>query len=311
VKNLISFFLIQIFFFTAGFAQSPPWKENGEAISARTDLDVRWEASNKFPRKVWMYQLLPNKFSPEIISNVMMLCSFTEKNKIQQDTNGATFKSSDGSRALSISFPSGNIHYEIPELNYSPTNLAVGVPLLSQLPPVATNVLHKLHISLSDITGYSGTNKIECLEPVFTEYYVGSTSITNIAYRSVLFRRVVDGMPIIGEFYGFNVGEHGKISRLSITWPKLKRIKSYHTLSQKEVINLLRKGDAIRGPVPTRVGDIDWTSLKSLTIKMAVPSYQMDGNRLYPFLRLDVLVDTGNGYVEIGMDCPIIDETKP
>lgn len=310
MKKIIPFFLIEIFFFMAGFAQSPLWKENGEAISARADLDVRWEASNKFPRKVWIYQLLPNKFSPEVISNVMMLCSFTEKNKVQQVTNGVTFKSSDGSRTLSISYPSSNIHYEIPELNYSPTNLAIGVPLISQLPPMATNVLHKLHIRFSDITGYSGTNKIEYLEPVFTEYYIGNTSITNIAYRSVLFRRVVDEMPIIGEFYGFNVGEHGKISRLSITWPKLKRIKSYRTLSQREVINLLRKGDAIRGPVPTRVGDIDWSRIKSLTIKMAMPSYQMKGNRLYPFLRLDVLVDTGNGTVEIGMDCPIIDETK-
>jgi hypothetical protein len=311
MKKLILFSLIQIVCATAGFAQSPPWKANGEAIPARPDLTVHWQDSTKFPRRVWDYQFLPNDFSPEIISNVMMLCSFTEKDKVEDDINGITFQSSDGSRKLSISFPSGSIHYEIPEPQYSPTNLAIGVPLISQLPPMATNVLNKLHVCLSDITGYSGTNKIEYLEPVFTEYYIGHTSITNIAYRSVLFRRVVDEMPIIGEFYGFNVGEQGKISRLSITWPKLKQIKLHHTLSQKEVINLLRKGDAIRGPVPTRVGDIDWASIKSLTIKMAVPSYQMDGNRLYPFLRLDVLVDTANGTVEIGMDCPIIDETKP
>jgi hypothetical protein len=76
------------------------------------------------------------------------------------------------------------------------------------------------------------------------------------------------------------------------------------------VINLLRKGNAVRGPVPTDVADIDWPSIKSLTIKMAVPSYQMDGNRLYPFLNLDALVDTGNVKVEIGMACPIFDETK-
>jgi len=175
---------------------------------------------------------------------------------------------------------------------------------------MATNVLRNLHIRFSDITGYFGTNNIEYLEPVFTEYYVGDTSITNIAYRSVLFKRIVDGMPIIGEFYGFNVGEHGKISRLSVTWPNLKRIKSYRTVSQKEVVNFLRQGNAIRGPVPSDVADIDWPSIKSLTIKTAVPSYQMGNNRLYPFLRLDVLVDIGNGTVEIGMDCPIIDKIK-
>jgi hypothetical protein len=310
MKRIILFLLIQMFCFTAGLAQSPPWKENGDAIPARADLDVRWEATNKLPRKVWTYQLLPNDFSPEIISNVMTLCSFTEKDLVEHRLNGMDFQSSDGSRKLSISFPSGKIHYEIPEPHYSPTNLAVGVPLISQLPQMATNILRKLYIRFSDITGYFGTNNIEYLEPVLTMYYVGDTTITNIAYRSVLFRRIVDRMPITGEFYGFNVGEHGKISRLSITWPKLKRIKSYPTLTQKAVIDLLRKGDAIRGPERDNAAYINWPTIKSLTIKMAVPSYQMDGNRLYPFLYLDVFVDTGNGIAEIAMNCPIIDETK-
>jgi hypothetical protein len=90
----------------------------------------------------------------------------------------------------------------------------------------------------------------------------------------------------------------------------LERIKSYRTVSPKDVINFIRSGDAIRGPVPTSISDMDWTSIKSVTIKHATPSYQIDNNRLYPFLRLDVLVDTGSETVEIGMDCPIIDETK-
>lgn len=120
----------------------------------------------------------------------------------------------------------------------------------------------------------------------------------------------MDGMPIAGHFYRFNVGEHGKISKISIAWPNLKRAKSYRTVSPKDVIHFIRSGNAIRGPVPTSVGDIDWSSIKSVAIKKAVPSYQMANNQLYPFLRLDVLVDTGNGTVEIGMDCPIMDETK-
>lgn len=310
MKKVFALF-IQTLCLTAGFAQSPPWKANGEAISAQPDLIVHWQDSTKFPRKVWSYQLLPNNFSAEIISNVMMLCSFTEKDIAVHHADGIDFQSPDGARKLSISFPSGNIHYEIPELNYSPTNLAAAVPTVKELPPIATNVLRKLHIRFSDITGWASTNTIDYSEPVLTMYYVGDLTITNIAYRSVLFRRVVDGMPIVGEFYGFNVGEHGRITRLSIAWPNLQRNKSYSVISQKEVVNLLRKGDAIRGPAPQDVGDIDWSSIKSLTIKKAVPSYQMDGNRLYPFLRLDVLVDLGNGTVEIGMDCPIIDETKP
>jgi hypothetical protein len=309
MTKIILFSLIQIVCATAGFAQSPPWKANGEAIPARPDLNIRWQDSTKFPRKVWVYDVSPNKFSPEVISNVMTLCSFTENDKIEDNTSGMTFKNADSSRTLSISFSSGEIQYETPELHYSPTNLAVGVPSTNQLSEMAKNILSKLHISFSDITGWLGTNKIDFSEPL-TMYFVGDATITNIPYRTVYFRRSVDGMPIAGHFYRFNVGEHGKISKISIAWPNLKPVKSYSMASRKDVINFLRSGNAIRGPVPTSVGDIDWLSIKGVTIKKAVPSYQISNNQLYPFLRLDALVDTGNGTVDIGMDCPIIDETK-
>jgi hypothetical protein len=310
MKKIILLLLVQTVCTTAGFAQSPPWKANGEALSARPDLTVRWQDSRKFPRKVWVCQLLPNNFSPEIISGAMSLCSFSEKEKVKADTNGMTFQSSDHSRTLSISFSSGDIEYETAEIHYSPTNLAVGVPSTNELPKVAENVLGKLHVSFSDITGWHGANKIDFSEPL-TMFYVGDFTITNIPYRTVYFRRCVDGMPIAGHFYRFNVGEHGGISKISITWPNLKRVKSYPTVSQNEVIDCLRKGNAIRGPVQMNIGSIDWPSINNVTITKAVPSYLIDHNRLYPFLRLDATVDTGHGNAKLAIDCPIIDETTP
>jgi hypothetical protein len=310
MKKIIVLLLIQIVCATASFAQSPPWKANNEAIPARPDLNILWQNSTKFPSKVWDYQFFPNNFSSEIISNVMMLCSFTEKDKIEADTNGITFQSADHSRTLSISFSSGEIEYKTAEIRYSPTNLAVGVPSTNQLPRVAKNVLSKLHISFSDITGWLGTNKIDYSEPL-TTFYVGDAIITNVPYRTIYFRRSVDGMPIAYDFYRFNVGEHGGISKISIVWPNLKRVRSYQTVSPKDVVDFIRNGNATRGPVPTSIGDIDWPSIKSLTITDAIPSYLVNGNRLYPFLYLGAMVDTGNIKVKIGMACPLIDETKP
>lgn len=297
-------------FITAGFAQNPPWQANGITIPARTDLDVRWEATNKFPHKVWTYQLLPNRYSDKIISNVVTLCSLTEKDLREYRLNGMDFQSADGSRKLSIAFPSGDIHYETPEPHYSLTNLAVGVPEESQLPELTTNVLRKLHINFSEITGWIDDHKMDFTDGEGRTYFVGKTVITDIRSRRVYFRRTIDGMPIAREFYGFNVGEHGKISKLSITWPNLQRIKSYPTISPKKVIECLRKGDAIRGPVPMNVGDIDWPAVKSVTIKRAIPSYLIDHTRLYPFLYLDAVIDAGHGTVEVAMQCPIFDETK-
>jgi hypothetical protein len=311
IKKKILLSLIPIICFTAGFAQSPPWKaENGVnvIIPARTNLDVRWEATNKFPRKVWMYELLPNFRSAQIISNLMAMCFFEEKNKMKGDTNEIVFQSSDHFRTLFISFSSGEIDYQAREAHYSPTNLAVNVPTTNQLPELAKNVLNKLHINFSDITGWIGTNKMGFSEPM-TIFYVGDTEITNVAYRTVYFRRSVDGMPVT-HFNHLNFGEHGKISKIDITWPNLKRIKSYRTVSSKDVINFLRNGNAVRGPVPTDIGDIDWSSIKSVTVTKAIPSYVADAGQLYPFLHLDVTLDIGGQNVRMAMNCPIFDETK-
>jgi hypothetical protein len=309
MKKLFLFFLIQFVCATAAFAESPPWKGNGEAISARADLDVRWDATDKLPSKVWSYQLLPNKFFPDVISNLMVLCSFTDEDQVEKGANGIAFQSPDHSRTLSVAFSSGEIEYEVPEINYSPTNLAIGVPSTNQLQELAKVFLGKLHIDFSDIVGWLGTNKVDFSEPL-TIFYVSDTSVTNVPYRTVYFRRSVDKMPIAGHFYRFNVGEHGKISKISIAWPKLKRIKAYRTISQKDVVNFLRKGNAIRGPAPTDVGDFDWQDVKSVTITKAFPSYMINEGQLYPFLRMDVTINVGGRDVRMAMDCPIIDETK-
>jgi hypothetical protein len=168
----------------------------------------------------------------------------------------------------------------------------------------------ELHIPFSEITGAHGTDKIGFSQPV-TLFFVNDTTVTNIPYRTVYFRRTVDGMPVIGRFYRFNVGEHGRITKMSIAWPNLKRIKSLPTISPDDVVNCIRNGDAIKGPLPTNIGDIDWSKIKSVAIKKATPSYQKDNDQLYPLLRLDVVVDTGDVNVEMGMDCPIFDENKP
>jgi len=308
MKKIALVILIQIICATAGFSQGPPWKANGEAISPRPDLKINWSFPTKFPHKVWVYELLPNDFSPKIISNVIALCNLTPKDQIQSDTNGVSFQKDNDS--LSISFADGSIDYETQEIRYTSKNLAVGVPSTNELTGIAKKVLGKLHIPFSNITGGHGTDRIGFSQPV-SLFFINETTVTNIPYRTVYFRRTVDGMPINGRFFRFNVGEHGRITKMSISWPNLKRVKSISTISPDDVVNCIRNGDAIRGPLPSNVPGIDWSTIKSITIKKATPSYQKENDQLYPFLRLDVVVDTGSFKVEMGMDCPIFDENKP
>jgi len=313
MKKKIFFFLVQTLCLTTVFSQNPRWRMSGQThIPAHADLDVRWDASTRaIPSRVWVYQLLPNDFSAKAISNVMTLCAFSANEEILQNTNGVMFQNSDGALKLSISFPSGNIEYETPEPLFGPTNLAKEVPPMSRLPELTKNLLKQINIPLAAVTGFFETDKFNLWEPL-TMYFISNTVITNIAFRGVNFRRTVDGISVVacdgGRIY---FAENSQVSKLSITWHNLKRYKSFPSLTPKTIIQLLRQGKAIQEPVPMDVGYIDWPNVKSVTIKKARPLYfSGDADWLYPFLYLRALVDTGNGTVEVGIDCPIIDESK-
>src|ERR1700744_1739207 len=224
-KHFLIFILLV--WHTAGFAKNPPWMEGNEKIPANTNLDIRWENIPKFPGEVWTYNLQSNKFSTSIISNLMTFCSFTEKDKIEENASDVVFENAKGTRSLSISFSSGDIEFEAQERRFSRTNLAVGVPELSQLPQVVSNILNILDIHSSDFIGHFDTNGIEYKTPAMTVFYTDNNAITNIPYRTILVKRFVDGMPIAHRFCRFNVGEHGKVAKISMVWPTLKRAKSY------------------------------------------------------------------------------------
>jgi hypothetical protein len=308
----------------AGFSENPLWKNADETpIPARADLDVRWETprnyissnvpTNKWPSKMWIYELTPREFSPKVISNLMLMCSFTEKDKMRQDTNEVIFKSPDGLRTLSISFASGGISYNIPEPHYGPTNLAEDVPKMAEMPELTKGFLRKIGIKLSEIEkNTNAAPHFNFWEP-FTEYFVKPTPITNVEFRAVVFRRSVDEAEVIGNagYCELHFGEHGKVSKIDFSWPDLKRYKSAPTLKPQAIIQLLREGKAHQGSTFDNVGNIDWASVKSVTIKQAWPCYFAgNSNFLYPFLALWTTVDTGQRIIEMGIDCPIIDESK-
>jgi len=314
MKKALLFLFFQSFIWVSGFAENPRWKIVGTTpIPAHADLDVRWEApTTVIPSSIWVYNLSPNRFSSANISNVVKLCSLSWKNETVKDTSGTAFQSADGSRKLTISFLSSSIRYSTPERRYGPTNLTKDVPDMSKLAEIATNFVNQIGIPLSAVTGYFQTDKFNFSE-VGTMFDSHNTVVTNIELRTVTFRRSVDGIPFVGgDGCGIDFGEHGIISRLSMTWHDLKRIRLYDTLSPKVVINLLRQGKVYQGLVSDNVSEINWPTVRSVAIVKALPCYFAGGtDQLYPFLVLFAVVDTGYGNVDTEIECPIIDETKP
>jgi hypothetical protein len=320
MKKLICFFLLQAICAVA-FSENLRLKEWGTPIPARVRLDVRWNApTNALPPQMWVYHLLPNRFSPEVVSNLMILCSFTDKDRDYSDTNTIRFKNAENSRSLSISFSFGTIQYQTIN-HFNHTNLAQNVPEENQVLEMATNVLKKFGINTSDIEKEenSAKLKISFINPE-TMYFVNHTFITNVEFRGVLFQRSVDGASFLGTDTGgegeIDFGEHGKISKISISWRKLERYKAYPTISPEAMMMQIRKGKAVHGGAPMNFGDFDWLTIKSVTIKKAKPCYyagepDTPSDWLWPFAALWATIDTGHGNVDVEIDCPIIDETKP
>ena len=205
--------------------------------------------------------------------------------------------------------------------HYGPTNLTKGVPSERQALKLTKNLLPKLGINISNIETKENSKapNFHFWEPL-TMYFVNRTTITNIEFRAVGFRRAVDGISLIGAGTGgdgdIRFGDHGKISEISITWRNMERDKCYPTVTAETMVKSIREGKAVQGYVPANFGDIDWSSVKSVTIKKIFPSYYAGGGRfapsdwLYPFAALDTTVDTGRGMIDVEIDCPIIDEAK-
>jgi hypothetical protein len=310
MKKLVAFLIVQAFGCVITFGANPRWQVCGTPMPPQPNLNVRWQClTNEVPPVVWVYRVLPNRFSRQVLSNLASLCS-AEGNK-EENTNGVTWQSAEGSRKLSVSFASGAIRYETAERIYGPTNLSVGVPTMNQMPELATNVLVKLGIPLSDVTDYRGASKFHLSEQE-TLYFVGNTTVTNTRYRAFSFVRSVEEISISnGDGGGIHFGEHGMVSEMSISWHHLERIKSFPTYSAETVVRLLREGRAFQGLVPGNVSGLYWPSVKAVTITRAKPWYcSGKSDLLYPFLALTATIETDEGKFSMEIDSPMIDEAQ-
>jgi hypothetical protein len=312
MKKVVS--LLTLLTLTAGFSQGLSF-DYGTPFRC-PNLEVRWN-TNFPPRKVWVYRTQRTDFSPRVISNLMVFCSFSANDKSKEDKDGITFQN--GSRRLSISFLQGSIDYEKPLPQYGINHLAEGVPQMVEIPELTLNFLTNAGIAPEEIKQGSHGPEFNLSEP-FTMFVKSNLVVTNIESRSVWFRRAVDGIAFVGYDRGGNgglrFGEQGKPCKIDLSWRKLERVAQYSTVTAEQVIKWIRSGKAIQGPVSIDVGEIDWNKAKSLTVTKAEISYlgrrySPPGSLVEPYVGLMTTVDTGHGNVDVEIDCPVIDESQP
>jgi hypothetical protein len=233
---------------------------------------------------------------------------------VRSNADEITFQGANSS-GLGIVSRLGAIEFRPHQRRYDASHLAEHVPQISELPALTTNLLKELGISVSDIEKRGdGSPDFHFGQP-FTVYGVKRSFVTNIAYRSVGFRRVVDGAPIVGNGVGgdchIEFGENGKPTKIMLSWRNLERHKVYPTASPQTLIQWIREGKAVQGMIHMDAESIDWNTVKNVNITRAKLCYYGGGpfepsNWLTPFVALWATVDRGHGTIDVEIDCPII-----
>ena len=282
--------------------------------------EIVWQVpSNAVPSNVRTFKLLPNHFSSQDVSNLLMLCPFTERERVRDDADWLVFQTVDGSRRLGILYPLGSIEYRCREL-YTPTNLVQALPTREEAIALATNVLSKIGIDLSEIAHNRENSKLEArVADATTIYFVKGTFITNITSRTIRLRRAIDGTTIIGNGTGGNCevefGDHAKIIKLSVSWRRLDPQRTFPTARRETLVRWIQKGKAVYGPIPGNLAGVDWKRAHMITIKKAELAYYAGttiepSDWAIPIASLWATVSTSHGDLDLEIDCPVIDETS-
>jgi hypothetical protein len=219
---------------------------------------------------------------------------------------------------LGFFFPLGSIEYETPEI-YSPTNLMKAVPTEAEVRMLAPEFLPKFGIRMSDIDRQeNGQPDIRVFDSEIM-FQVNHRIITNTVFRGIRFRRDVEGLSFTGGSAGgdgeMRFGDQGKVVKISLSWRKAEHYKRYATASPETVIRWIRQGKAVQNMLPGDIPGVDWNTVKSLSLNKAqLCCYAGDpfkpSDWLMPFVAFFASVDTGEGSLNLEIDCPIADRAK-
>jgi hypothetical protein len=309
--------LLLLIAWTTGIAQSLSFKFG--TPFQRSDLDVRWNVpSNGVPDRVWVYRLFPNHFSSATMEFLRSLGPFTDQDRVRSNSNEVLFIKSSRLPNLFVSYRFGQIRYQTATPTF--TNLVKNVPPVAESAALALSFFNIVGIKSSDLTKKDNGSPDLSLSVSSTEYYVNHQVLTNIESDIVDFRRCVDGGEWVGAETGgdgqVQFGEYGKPSRIWLSWRKIQRYESYQTASSSTIMSWIRHGRAVQNMIPMDAEPINWGTIKSLTITKAKLCYyagapSSPSDWLTPFIALWTTVDRGHGKIEVEIDCPIIDMTKP
>jgi hypothetical protein len=281
---------------------------------------------------IWTYKVISQIFAPAVVSNLLTISSFNDKDKIQLppeaaaiDKNALGFTNKEGTKHLSIVPVWGYIEYYDQNADAKATSAVKGVPEpvvgVPELPEATRLGLHYARLLGIDVSLFARKphgNDFDLHWIVDTRGWTDPKTkkqMEEIHNFGISFTRCIDGFPVSG-FGDFEVyfGNNAKVSRIIVSWHNLEPYELHTNLvTPEQVVKSIANGQTSLPQIPKfLMGEI-----KTLTITNATPCYSRSKfedqpmDFVVPALRLDVLVGDGKTNMPIWFQTGIFSQTKP
>ncbi len=305
----------------SGLAETSPRQE---MMIGTNRIELIWNAplSNHYPSMLWVYRIVPQSFSPAVISNLMALGSFTMADRTHvegqpsfKDKQMMYFTDENKRKELGV-FPSiGWIYYNDRDAEPKKNEVST-VPNDEKAYELALEFLRKFGVDRSQLVTKPGSTELKIMRDVEIRGYFNDEKkkeIEDVVNRGVFFIRRVDGIDFdgIGSRGGvyFNFGKDCRLARLKIVWKGIEPFQLHKTLTPQEIM-----AGIVVGKTQWENGPMAWQSAKTITITSCVPYYRgllgddKEHKFIEPYAELSALVDDGVRKIVLKVECPTLGE---
>ena len=242
----------------AAFGAGPPLGSFFRPFDGK-DSQVTWEAPTNFPSSVKTFAVVPTKFSPETISNLLELAGLTPQNKRRPVQQGVflgkdvqTYANRDDSQHVDIVPSQGFLALNRDGVFAAlPKQKPVGVPNDQQAAALAVKLAENLGLNPSELKAHDGQPlPVDVSEGmVLQKDKASGRLVTNIISRTVGINRRIEGIPVAGMAgISMKFGNEGKLASLSWVWRSIKPAGVCAVPSAAEFISRIKSGRAFIHP---------------------------------------------------------------
>jgi hypothetical protein len=304
-----------------------------EQPSGLDGAEIIWSTpTNNWPSALWVYKVIPQGFSPAVVSNLLALGSFTVSDRTNmlgeapfKDKTILYFRNEDQSKHLGI-FPAlGWIDYNDRKAkSASQLESLTGVPDQEETTRLGLKYLRLAGIDISELAIKPGTCDLDLHWERETLEYTdpktkSSVKVTNLF--GVYFNRRIDNINVggLGLWGGAKVsfGNNAKVVDLQICWRNLKPYQLRDFPSPQQITKWVRSGKIALHSIQDGNTIRPLTShIKKLTITKATPLY--DGKYqdepmdfVCPYARFEAIAEDGSQTIAVWFISPILTPATP